>query len=187
VCPYRYREDDYSGEDRTSSNIGAETQESESAFSQRDLEQIRTIAFTSGCFGLLCVYTTPLPHIHDLRFINVSLQLSLCPDIFGHELVKAGLLLGLLGGSRPEDAADFEEAPGLSAKPLGSECSIRSDIHVLIVGDPGLGSCVQQPIYTQINALIRKESDASRSSGFGSSRCLCLWQYYDNRCKLSLQ
>jgi DNA helicase MCM8 len=46
---------------------------------------------------------------------------SLCPSIYGHEMVKAGLLLGLLGGTQRE--------PG----------SGRPDIHLLIVGDPGLG------------------------------------------------
>lgn len=46
---------------------------------------------------------------------------SLCPSIYGHEMVKAGMLLSLFGGSN---------------------CSInqtRGDIHILIVGDPGLG------------------------------------------------
>ncbi|XP_065348176.1 DNA helicase MCM8 isoform X2 [Cloeon dipterum] len=46
---------------------------------------------------------------------------SLCPSIYGHEMVKAGLLLALLGGT-PRD-------PG----------SGRSDAHILVVGDPGLG------------------------------------------------
>lgn len=57
---------------------------------------------------------------------------SLCPPIFGHDLVKAGLVLGLLGGRRR------------SAN--NSEIHIRSDPHgilnlitVLVVGDPGLG------------------------------------------------
>ncbi|XP_051000646.1 DNA helicase MCM8 isoform X1 [Acomys russatus] len=51
---------------------------------------------------------------------------SLCPVIFGHELVKAGLTLALFGGSQ-KYADDKNRIP------------IRGDPHVLIVGDPGLG------------------------------------------------
>lgn len=61
---------------------------------------------------------------------------SFCPTIYGHELVKLGLLLGLFGGS----------SAALSANPYGSfaeqeekSFKVRSNIHVLIVGDPGLG------------------------------------------------
>lgn len=46
---------------------------------------------------------------------------SLCPSIFGHEIVKAGLLLGLTGG----------------AQHVGRDS--RCDPHILVVGDPGLG------------------------------------------------
>lgn len=45
---------------------------------------------------------------------------SLCPGIHGNDIVKAGLLLSLFGG-----------ASGSRGK--------RSDSHVLVVGDPGLG------------------------------------------------
>ena len=51
---------------------------------------------------------------------------SLCPTIFGHELVKAGLVLALFGGVR-KVANTPDRVP------------TRGDIHVLIVGDPGLG------------------------------------------------
>ncbi|KAK6639693.1 hypothetical protein RUM43_007968 [Polyplax serrata] len=45
---------------------------------------------------------------------------SLCPAIFGHEIVKAGLILAMFGGcQRYEDC--------------------RANPHVLVVGDPGLG------------------------------------------------
>ncbi|KAK1131923.1 hypothetical protein K0M31_016068 [Melipona bicolor] len=45
---------------------------------------------------------------------------SLCPSIYGHEIIKAGLILSLFGGT--------------------VECSeSRENIHILIVGDPGLG------------------------------------------------
>lgn len=44
---------------------------------------------------------------------------SLCPSIYGHEIVKAGLLLAMLGGS--------------------SRDSARAESHVMLVGDPGLG------------------------------------------------
>lgn len=51
---------------------------------------------------------------------------ALCPSIYGHELVKAGLLLALFGGVR-KNAAARNRVP------------IRGDVHVLLVGDPGLG------------------------------------------------
>ncbi len=51
---------------------------------------------------------------------------SLCPPIFGHDIVKLGLLLGLFGGTR-HGGGD------------GRSVSTRPDIHVLVVGDPGLG------------------------------------------------
>ncbi len=59
---------------------------------------------------------------------------SFCPAIYGHEIVKvqfsfrnikAGILLTLFGGRKRDDEA--------------SKVSIRSDPHILIVGDPGLG------------------------------------------------
>ncbi|CAL4067285.1 unnamed protein product, partial [Meganyctiphanes norvegica] len=49
---------------------------------------------------------------------------SLCPAIYGHEMVKAGLLLCLFGGC---------------TKSGGDRVPIRGDPHILVVGDPGLG------------------------------------------------
>ncbi|XP_055541524.1 DNA helicase MCM8 isoform X2 [Wyeomyia smithii] len=69
-------------------------------FSDRDMEAIRTIRAEPCPFRLL---------VH-----------SLCPTIYGHEMIKAGLLLGLFGGST-----------GAGKR--------RSEIHVLVVGDPGIG------------------------------------------------
>lgn len=51
---------------------------------------------------------------------------ALCPSIYGHELVKAGLLLSLLGGIRKNIG-------------VNGKVPVRGDIHVLVVGDPGLG------------------------------------------------
>lgn len=55
------------------------------------------------------------PHLFEVM-VN-----SLCPGIYGHEMVKAGMLLSLFGGSN------------------SSLNQIRGDIHVLVIGDPGLG------------------------------------------------
>lgn len=63
--------------------IDDDTEQAQEHFNDKDYSKIRAIATTEGCLGLLCA--------------------SLCPDIFGHELVKCGLLLGLLGGSRKAD------------------------------------------------------------------------------------
>ncbi|XP_009862688.1 PREDICTED: DNA helicase MCM8, partial [Apaloderma vittatum] len=51
---------------------------------------------------------------------------SLCPAIYGHEVVKAGLVLALFGGCQ-KFVDDKNRIP------------VRGDPHVLIVGDPGLG------------------------------------------------
>ncbi|XP_040285706.1 DNA helicase MCM8 [Bufo bufo] len=51
---------------------------------------------------------------------------SLCPAIYGHEVVKAGLLLALFGGCQ-KYVDDKNRIP------------IRGDPHILVVGDPGLG------------------------------------------------
>lgn len=69
-------------------------------FTEKDLEAIRTIKDEPCPFRLL---------VH-----------SLCPSIYGHELVKAGLILGLFDGSDSDETR-------------------RSASHVLVVGDPGIG------------------------------------------------
>jgi DNA replicative helicase MCM subunit Mcm2 (Cdc46/Mcm family) len=56
--------------------------------------------------------------------IYYSLVKSFCPTIYGQELIKAGLLLGILGGS---------------AKNLSDESTFRETSHILLLGDPGLG------------------------------------------------
>jgi DNA helicase MCM8 len=90
---------------------------------------------------------------------------SMCPAIFGQEMVKAGLLLGLFGGSPRNNSAKIgapaisdaststgaavvAEAEPVVVAPAGgvggfergtSKMHIRSDPHVLVVGDPGMG------------------------------------------------
>jgi len=74
-------------------------------FTAEDLHAIRSIA-------------------HDDPFGRVVS--SVCPSIFGLEHVKAGVTLGLFGGSK---VGDFSQ----------DRLAVRSDPHVLVVGDPGLG------------------------------------------------
>lgn len=59
--------------------------------------------------------------LHSKPYIFEVMVNSLCQGIYGHEMVKAGMLLSLFGGSN---------------------CSLnqtRGDIHILVIGDPGLG------------------------------------------------
>ena len=65
--------------------------------------------------------------LHEHRpYMFELLVHSLCPAIFGQHLVKAGLLLALFGGAHQREE-QHDHVP------------CRTDPHVLIVGDPGLG------------------------------------------------
>lgn len=80
-------------------------------FNEHEIDVIKNIAQQSNIFKVL---------VH-----------SLCPRIFGHEMVKAGLILSLFGASgNGGGAKGAEKGPGMGK---------RSEIHVLVVGDPGLG------------------------------------------------
>ncbi|XP_033227633.1 DNA helicase MCM8-like isoform X2 [Belonocnema kinseyi] len=82
----------------------------------------KTNSRTKGMMMIDLNYTdyVAVNEIHANPNIFALLVHSLCPNIYGLELIKAGLLLSLFGGNA-----------------LCSET--REDIHVLIVGDPGLG------------------------------------------------
>ena len=77
--------------------------------------------------GALSITLSDICEIQSIgqRFPFGILVNSLCPTIFGHTLVKAGLILALVGGVEKK----------------GSIAGVhkRTDSHVLIVGDPGLG------------------------------------------------
>ena len=115
----------------TSSNSGQGLSQSsgsggrESSFTPGELAAIRSLALSENAFPLL---------VH-----------SLCPTIFGHELVKAGLLLGLFGGSSYRSRAQVDltakqgDTESGSGGSTAKDFQVRADIHVLVVGDPGLG------------------------------------------------
>ncbi|CAM9839203.1 unnamed protein product [Pylaiella littoralis] len=88
--------------DNSSGGNGSGRSKSTAYFTPEELQGILQIAQDNDPFGLV-----------------VS---SLCPSIFGHDIVKAGLILGLFGGTS-----------------RNSEVATRCDPHVLVVGDPGLG------------------------------------------------
>lgn len=67
---------------------------------------------------------------------------SVCPAIIGHHSVKAGILLCLLGGT-PTSLQQQQQDKGNG---------IRSNSHILIVGDPGMGKSQMLNAATQLAA-----------------------------------
>ncbi|KAJ2489626.1 DNA replication licensing factor mcm8 [Coemansia sp. RSA 2050] len=78
---------------------------------------------------------------------------SFCPGIYGHELVKAGIMLALFGARKRE-----ANEPG--------SLNIRSDSHVLIVGDPGLG---KSQMLTAVGQIAPRGVYVCGTSGVSSS------------------
>ena len=87
----------------------------EDEFSEDDMKIFEALANTRNIFPLL------------VR--------SFCPTIYGQELVKAGIILAIIGGSNL-DEVEKENNPGLRKK---FRVGLRPDSHVLIIGDPGQG------------------------------------------------
>jgi DNA helicase MCM8 len=125
---------DSSGNSALHSTGGAAARSTLDNFTQEELVKIGKIACSDNCLSLL-----------------VS---SLCPSIFGQDVVKLGLLLGLLGGTARNTCTSGTD-PSSTQQPPQTRSSIdltdshadsnpqgirvRTDIHVLVVGDPGLG------------------------------------------------
>jgi hypothetical protein len=89
-------------------------------YTDRQLQQIANLAHADHR-----MYSMPI----RMAFPFDLLVRSICPNIIGNDLVKAGIVLCLLGGTPPEIS-------GLEAQ---SGMTIRSNSHMLVVGDPGMG------------------------------------------------
>ncbi|KAJ8686215.1 hypothetical protein QAD02_022009 [Eretmocerus hayati] len=88
--------------------------------------------------------------INEIQKSSDTLSLlvhSLCPGIFGHEMIKLALLLSLFGGS-------------------SKHANLRENIHILIVGDPGLGKSQMLQACSRIAPKgIYVSGNSSTSSG----------------------
>jgi len=73
---------------------------------------------------------------------------SICPNIIGHDSVKAGILLSLLGGT-PFIGNTGVTAGGVGVGSRGG-IDIRSNIHMIVVGDPGMGKSQMLLAATQV-------------------------------------
>ncbi|CAM8916913.1 unnamed protein product [Rhodiola kirilowii] len=115
-------------------DIGGEAVSVKNSKSQTALEDPQNSKYVSGATELCDLFSFST---RDLEFVGKfseeygsdtfrQILQSICPSIYGHELVKAGITLALFGGVR-KHSMDQDKVP------------VRGDIHVIIVGDPGLG------------------------------------------------
>eukprot|EP00536_Pseudo-nitzschia_multiseries_P013909 jgi/Psemu1/213178/e_gw1.629.38.1 len=112
---------------------GSESNNSEGGsqvtYTQQQLQQITQLCHADHrCLGMVERRAFPF----DL------LVRSLCPSIIGHHSVKAGILLCLLGGTPPV------------SEQMDRGNTIRSNSHILIVGDPGMGKSQMLLAATQL-------------------------------------
>lgn len=110
---------------------------------------------SSGSYNDNKVSIAELSMIHKIaerKDVFPLLIKSICPSIFGHELPKTGILLSLFGGTdyRLKNKGEFSDYMMCANEKNHQEGdeemddgkiqpTIRPDIHLLMVGDPGLG------------------------------------------------
>jgi DNA helicase MCM8 len=113
------------------SSQSSSSSSSSSTFPSKEVSLIRKIILKPNLFDFLCN--------------------SLAPNIFGHQIIKKAFILALFGGTQrigrkfkisgPKDQssqnASSSSVSGGDVAP--SAMPVRSSIHVLIVGDPGMG------------------------------------------------
>ncbi|EPR78938.1 MCM2/3/5 family protein [Spraguea lophii 42_110] len=80
--------------------------------------------------------------ISNTENIMASFIHSLYPKIFGNEIILCGLVISLFGGTRK----------------YAGESKVRSEIHLLIIGDPGLG---KSKMLTNTNKILPKSTYVS--------------------------
>ncbi len=88
----------------------------EEEFNEFDMKEIEQLAQKNNIFHLLIK--------------------SICPTIYGNELVKAGLVLAILGGSQIENESVENKNMSQSERNIAT---FRNNCHILLIGDPGLG------------------------------------------------
>jgi len=110
-------------ENERGSNKRSRTSSSSSANMHYNDQQLQQIAQLAHADHRMFSMPTRMSFPFDL------LVRSLCPNIIGNDFVKAGMILCLLGGTPPE-------VSGMEAQ---SGMTIRSNSHMLVVGDPGMG------------------------------------------------
>ncbi|KAJ1944503.1 DNA replication licensing factor mcm8 [Linderina pennispora] len=91
--------------------------------------------------------------IHQQPALFRLLVNSFSPGIFGHEVVKAGIMLALFGARIRSDTEK-------------GSLRIRSDSHVLVVGDPGLG---KSQMLTAVGQIAPRGVYVCGTSGISSS------------------
>jgi len=124
--------DDGVGESTSSSSGGQNGGATSMTYTSEQLARIVQLAHADHMYG---------PMSARMAFPFDLLVRSICPSIIGHDLVKAGILLGLLGGTPPGASGVHNMSAGMT---------IRSNIHVLIVGDPGMGKSQMLLAATQV-------------------------------------
>ena len=102
---------------------------SQTTYTQQQLQSITQLCHADHRF---------LSMVERRAFPFDLLVRSLCPSIIGHHAVKAGILLCLLGGTPPV------------SEQMDRGNTIRSNSHILIVGDPGMGKSQMLLAATQL-------------------------------------